>query len=105
MNQIGVGDFVWRANELGVWRVVGLEERIFQAGDYLPLGRKIGDAAPPWAVLERVLDGEFQIPVSAARGRSPRRAGASITSLRRISRADLEDFARRVMELAPLLPA
>lgn len=102
---IGVGDLCWREHEPGCWRVVGVEERTYGAADYIPLGARVGDPAPPWCVLERVLDGDFLPPASAARGRAPRRAGAPVTALRRISRADLESLCRRILDLAALLPA
>lgn len=84
--------------------MIGLEERIYSPSDYRPLGVRVGDPAPPWAVLEKVLDGDFKQPVSLARGRAPRRAGAPVTSLKRITRDDLTALIRRILDLSALLP-
>ena len=95
---IAPGDLVWREHEAGVWRVIGLQERVYSASDYRPLGARVGDPAPPWALLERVLDGDFKPPLSAARGRAPRRAGAPVTALRKISKDDLHALCRRILQ-------
>lgn len=99
------GTLVTRTSgEPGIWRVISIESRVYGPRDYLPLGAKLGDPAPPHAVLERALAWDFSPPRCEGQGQRPRRAGAPLGALRVVSRSELAALIERVRSVMALLP-
>lgn len=105
MTTLYPGTLVTRlSGEPGIWRIVSIEERTYGPRDYLPLGARLGDPAPPLATLERALAWDFTPPRSEGRAQRPRRALSPLASLRPVSRGELRGLISRVEQVIRLLP-